>query len=106
MTENAKAWKRICSVEEIPVLGARVVRTRSGDVAVFRNEQDEVFALHDRCPHRQGPISQGIVHGRTVTCPLHGWKIGLEDGQAMAPDEGCAKAFGIEVRDGDIYLNC
>jgi len=77
-------------LEDIPALGSRRVERASGlDVAVFRNSQDEVFALLDRCPHKGGPLSQGIVFGTSVACPLHNWTIGLCDGQASAPDEGC-----------------
>ena len=96
-------WKSVCALDEIPVLGARVVRSADGDIALFRNDQDEVFAVHDRCPHRGGPLSQGIVHGRSVTCPLHGWRIDLESGQAIAPDVGCTSQ--VEVRlDGRTVL--
>jgi nitrite reductase (NADH) small subunit len=97
-------WIRVCALEEIPVLGARVVRDSSGDVCVFRNAQDEVFALHDKCPHKGGPLSQGIVHGRSVTCPLHGWRIDLASGEAVAPDSGCAHSFPAKVENGDVLL--
>ena len=81
-------WKKICLVTDIPVLGSRCVKRSQGlDVAVFRNSQDEVFALLDRCPHKGGPLSQGIVAGDHVACPLHNWNIGLGDGCAKAPDE-------------------
>jgi nitrite reductase (NADH) small subunit len=98
-------WLRVCAREDIPVLGARIVR-REGrdDVALFRTQDDHVFAVVDRCPHRGGPLSQGIVHGRSVTCPLHGWNIGLDDGQAVAPDVGCAQVFQVREHDGDVYL--
>ena len=103
--ETALEWKRVCAVDEIPVLGSRVVRSEScGTIAVFRNGDGEVFALRDRCPHKAGPLSQGIVHGRTVTCPLHSWKIQLEDGQAVAPDVGCTKHFPCKVEDGAVFL--
>ena len=82
-------WKYICKLEDIPVLGARrVTRAQGLEVAVFRTATDEVFALLDRCPHKGGPLSQGIVFGKSVACPLHNWTIGLCDGQAQAPDEG------------------
>ena len=98
-------WLRVCAREDIPVLGARIVRREGGDdVALFRTQDDEVFAVLDRCPHRGGPLSQGIVHGRSVTCPLHGWNIGLDDGQAVAPDVGCAQVFQVREHDGDVYL--
>lgn len=98
-------WLRVCAREDIPVPGARIVRREGGDdVALFRTQDDQVFAVIDRCPHRGGPLSQGIVHGRSVTCPLHGWNIGLDDGQAAAPDVGCAQVFQVREHDGDVYL--
>lgn len=90
--------KRSLKLDDIPRLGARVVRTREhGDIAVFRNAEDELFALQDRCPHKGGPLSQGIVFGRRVSCPLHGWTVGLDDGCAVAPDKGCAKRFRVQL---------
>ena len=97
-------WKRLCRLDEIPRLGSRVVKSAAGDIAVFRNAEDEVFALHDKCPHKGGPLSQGIVHGRHVTCPLHGWKLGLDSGEAMAPDVGCSKPFAVKLVDGQVLL--
>ena len=98
-------WTLICALTDIPVLGSRrVARAQGLDVAVFRNSQDEVFALLDRCPHKGGPLSQGIVFGTHVACPLHNWSIGLCDGQASAPDEGCTPKFSVKLEDGQIYL--
>jgi len=98
-------WTPICRVEEIPVLGSRrVARALGLDVAVFRNDKDEVFALLDRCPHKGGPLSQGIVFGTSVACPLHNWTIGLCTGQAAAPDEGCTPRFEVRVKDGQVSL--
>jgi len=92
-------------LDDIPRLGARVIRTARGDIAVFRNAEDEVFALEDRCPHKGGPLSQGIVFGRRVACPLHGWTVGLQDGCAIAPDRGCARRFAVRMdEDGSIHL--
>lgn len=99
-------WKEICRVEDIPVLGARRVAREQGlDVAIFRNNADEVFALLDRCPHKGGPLSQGIVFGTSVACPLHNWTIGLCDGQAQAPDEGCTPRFAVRVDSGLVFLD-
>ena len=99
-------WKLICAVEDIPVLGSRrVTRPKGMDVAVFRNDQDQVFALLDRCPHKGGPLSQGIVFGESVACPLHNWTIGLVDGCAAAPDVGCAQRFSVRVEDGAVALD-
>jgi nitrite reductase (NADH) small subunit len=101
-----KEWTVICRVEDIPVLGARrVARPRGVDVAVFRNDQDQVFALLDRCPHRGGPLSQGIVFGSSVACPLHNWTIALADGCAQGADEGCTPAFDCKVEAGQVFLD-
>jgi nitrite reductase (NADH) small subunit len=98
-------WTRICNLTDIPVLGSRRVARESGmDVAVFRNSQDEVFALLDRCPHKGGPLSQGIVFGTHVACPLHNWSIGLCDGQASLPDEGCTPKFSVKLEGGAVHL--
>jgi nitrite reductase (NADH) small subunit len=102
--KTAAAWKMLCALEDIPRLGSRVVKSAAGDIAVFRTSEDEVFALHDKCPHRGGPLSQGIVHGRQVTCPLHGWKIDLQDGNAAAPDVGHCGKFDVKVENGKVFL--
>ena len=103
---KGKDWQVICRVEDIPVLGARrVARERGVDVAVFRNGEDQVFALLDRCPHKGGPLSQGIVFGTSVACPLHNWTIGLDDGRARAPDEGCTPRFSCRVEAGQVLLD-
>jgi nitrite reductase (NADH) small subunit len=99
-------WKPICRVEDIPVLGARrVAREGAVPVALFRNGEDRVFALLDRCPHKGGPLSQGIVFGDSVACPLHNWTIGLADGCAQAPDAGCTTPFACKVEGGQVYLD-
>lgn len=97
-------WIDIAALSDIPRLGARVVKTATVEIAVFRTAQDTVFALKDVCPHRGGPLSQGIVHGNTVTCPLHNWKIDLASGEANAPDEGCTRTYPIKVENGRVYL--
>jgi nitrite reductase (NADH) small subunit len=97
-------WVEVGRIEDIPPLGARIVKSAKGDIAVFRTQGDEIFALRDKCPHKGGPLSQGIVHGKKVACPLHDWKIHLDTGLAVAPDEGCAARFPVEVRDGVIFL--
>jgi nitrite reductase (NADH) small subunit len=99
-------WKPICRLDEIPVLGARrVARPQGVAVAVFRNAEDQVFALLDRCPHKGGPLSQGIVLGDSVACPLHNWTIGLADGCAKSPDEGCTPRFATKLEDGQVFLD-
>ena len=97
-------WQKICAVSDIPQLGSRVVKHPKGDIAIFRNSEDDIFALHDKCPHKGGPLSQGIVHGDTVTCPLHSWKIQLDSGEAIAPDVGCTRRFEVKVENGQVLL--
>jgi nitrite reductase (NADH) small subunit len=98
-------WIEIGALKDIPRLGSRVVRTAAGNIAVFRTENDEVFALDDRCPHKGGPLSQGIVHNRRVTCPLHNFVIELESGRAVAPDEGCTHSYPAKVENGIVWLS-
>ena len=99
-------WIAICHVDDIPVLGARrVARAQGGAVALFRAADDQVFALLDRCPHKGGPLSQGIVFGHNVACPLHNWSIGMADGCAKAPDVGCTTPFAVRVDAGEVLLN-
>ncbi len=96
-------WIDVGLFDEIPRQGARVVRREQGDIAVFRTASDELFALRDKCPHKGGPLSQGIVHGKRVACPLHDWKINLDSGDAVAPDVGCAASYPVK-REGDRVL--
>ena len=99
-------WIPICHLDDIPVLGSRrVTRPQGAAVAIFRTGADQVFALLDRCPHKGGPLSQGIVFGESVACPLHNWTIGLCDGVAAAPDQGCTPKFSVQVQDGQIRLD-
>lgn len=104
MTGLAGDWIDIGMLDDIPVRGARVVKTARGDVAVFRTADDAVFALDDRCPHKGGPLSQGIVQEHGVTCPLHNWVISLETGAAQGADEGCTRTVPVRVEGGRVLL--
>jgi len=98
-------WAYICALDDIPALGARVVeREAGGNIAIFRNGDDGVFALLDRCPHKGGPLSQGIVFGTRVACPLHNWTIALDSGCANEPDEGCTQSFAVKLVDNRVFL--
>jgi len=97
-------WIEVGVLSDIPRLGARVVRTADGDIAIFRTADDEVFALRDKCPHKGGHLSQGIVFGKKVACPMHGWHIGLEDGIAVAPDVGCARNYPVKLEGNLVYI--
>ncbi len=105
MMTDTESWIDVGPLSEIPLRGARVIRTRLGCVALFRTADDEVFALDDRCPHKGGPLSDGIVHGRSVTCPLHNWVISLETGLAQGADEGASATFPARVEGGRVLLD-
>lgn len=97
-------WTEVGKLEDIPRLGSRVVTTPSGDIAIFRASDDHLFAVRDRCPHKGGPLSQGIVHGHKVTCPLHSWVIELASGEAVKPDEGKVACFEVQVTEGVVRV--
>ncbi|HIE1663671.1 nitrite reductase small subunit NirD [Pseudomonas aeruginosa] len=97
-------WLDICALDEINPLGSRVVAGPKGDIAIFRAADDQVFALDDRCPHKGGPLSQGLIYGKRVACPLHNWQIKLESGEAVAPDQGCAHRHPVRVENGRVLL--
>lgn len=97
-------WTSVGSLSDIPRRGARCVRTPAGRVAIFRTADDRVFAIDDRCPHKGGPLSEGIVHGAAVTCPLHNWVISLETGKAQGADEGAVRTIPAKVEGELIYI--
>lgn len=97
------SWIDIGHIEDIPLRGARVLKTPVGCVAVFRTAEDEVFAASDTCPHKQGPLSEGIVHGQSVTCPLHNWVFDLNTGEAQGADKGRISVYPIRL-DGERIL--
>ena len=105
--EGGAAFTAICALADIPVLGARVIERpghADGNIAVFRPAEGRAFALLDRCPHRGGPLSQGIVYGDRVACPLHNWSVELASGCAVAPDAGCTRSFPVRVERGVVYV--
>jgi nitrite reductase (NADH) small subunit len=97
-------WLEICHLDQIPRLGARVWPAPGGNISLFRTSDDRVFALDDRCPHRGGPLSQGIVHGHFVTCPLHDFVIDLTNGRAVAPDKGCTAHHAVRIEHGMVMV--
>ena len=97
-------WVEIGRLSDIPLRGARCVKTPQGKVAVFRTAENEVFAIEDHCPHRGGPLSQGIVHGKAVTCPLHNWVISLETGRALGADEGVVRTIPVRVEEENLFI--
>ena len=99
------SWIDIGAITDIPLRGARIVKTELGCVAVFRTDDNEVFATSDRCPHKGGPLSEGIVHGRKVTCPLHNWVFSLETGEAQVADDGQIATYPTRILDGRVMLD-
>jgi len=97
-------WHPIGNISDIPLRGARCVKTPQGKIAVFRTAENEVFAIDDHCPHKGGPLSQGIVHGTAVTCPLHNWVISLETGKALGADEGAVRTIPVKNDEGVLFI--
>lgn len=98
-------WARVCLVEDVPTRGARSVVCGDMDIAIFRLSHDAIVAVEDRCPHKGGKLSEGIVSDHTVTCPLHNWRIDLVRGEAIEADVGCVRRFPVAVRDGEVRVN-
>ncbi|MDB5569998.1 MAG: nitrite reductase [Hyphomicrobiales bacterium] len=105
MTMHMSGWIEVGGVGDVPLRGSRVVRAPGGDIALFKSADGHIFALRDQCPHKMGPLSQGIVHGRSVTCPLHNWIIDLESGEAQGADHGCSNVIALRVEAGRILLD-
>lgn len=105
MNMVSETWLDIGALEEIPSQGARVLKTAKGCVAVFRAADDHVFALDDRCPHKGGPLSEGIVHGHSVTCPLHNWVFDMNSGVAQGADEGAVTTYAVKVDAGRVLID-
>ncbi len=97
-------WVEVGTLDDIPKLGSRIIKSPDGDFALFRASDDQVFTILNRCPHKQGPLSEGILHGHRVTCPMHNWVIDLESGKATAPDVGCSPTYPIRMEGQQIYL--
>jgi nitrite reductase (NADH) small subunit len=97
-------WVKVGMVDDVPFRGSRVVSTQQGDIAIFKTAEGRIFALWDKCPHKGGPLSQGIVHGDQVTCPLHNWVVGLETGDVKGPDQGCARKVKCKVEAGTVFI--
>lgn len=103
---SAVEWINVGSIDKIPLRGARrlCVTLNGRPLAIFRTSDDRLFALVDVCPHKKGPLSEGIISGTTVTCPLHNWNIRLDDGKAVAPDEGDTMTLPVKIAEGEILI--
>jgi len=106
MTEiSTRNWIEIGRLDDVPRRGARCINTPLGRIAVFRTAQDAVYAIDDKCPHKGGPLSQGIVHGAQVTCPLHNWVFSLETGEAQGADEGAVRTYPMRTENGLLFID-
>ena len=101
----SEQWIEICKLDEIPPSQARTVRADNTVIAIFRLKDNRVKAVENRCPHKNGPLAEGIVSGDDVLCPLHNWRIHLDSGEVAAPDEGCVKTYPVKVEDGQVFLS-
>ncbi len=99
------SWIDIGAIDDIPIRGARKVKTRDGCLAVFRTDESTVYATSNTCPHKGGPLSEGIVHAAKVTCPLHNWVFDLETGEAQGADDGRIKTYPAKVEDGRVLID-
>ena len=98
-------WVLVGSVDDIPRQGSRRIHNGGMRIAIFRTADDRIFALEDKCPHKNGPLSEGIVHDGCVTCPLHNWVISLETGEAQGADEGRTSTFPVRIEGHNVYLD-
>jgi nitrite reductase (NADH) small subunit len=105
MSKLNQGWIDIGAIADIPIRGARLVKAAHGCIAVFRTADNEAFAIDDACPHKGGPLSQGIVHGKSVTCPLHNWVIGFETGEAQGADSGSVRTYPLRIENGRLLLD-
>ncbi len=97
-------WYDVCKLNEVPEMGARTVRADGVEIGLFRLSSGQVLAVENRCPHQEGPLTEGIVSGEIVICPLHSWKIGLKDGKVLPPDSGCVKTYSVKVRNEKVWI--
>lgn len=103
--KETKRWVRITAVENIPLREGRAVQVGGHVVAIF-NLGDRFLALENRCPHRGGPLADGIVSAGTVVCPLHAWKVDLTTGSVTNQPESpqCVKTFPARVEADAIFV--
>lgn len=102
--ETGTKWHPVCQIEEIPRYGGRTIRAGEVEIAVFRLGDDRIRAVDNRCPHKQGPLAEGIVSGDIIICPLHARKISLESGEVLSPDSGCVKTYAVKIEGDEVLL--
>lgn len=97
------SWIRITRTENIPLREGRAVKVGEEEIAIF-NLGDKYLAVGNRCPHRGGPLADGIVSGQTVVCPLHAWKVCLTSGEVKGDPASCTKSYPVEVVNGIVMI--
>src|SRR5262245_35035925 len=103
--QETRQWTRVCAVDDIPQRGGRAMMLGDVNVAVFRTSHGGVMGMENRCPHKGGALSEGIVTGNQVICPLHGWRVDMVTGEAVKPDKGCVHVFPSFVQNGEVYID-
>ncbi|GAF64855.1 nitrite reductase small subunit NirD [Alkalihalobacillus trypoxylicola] len=104
---SVQASKKIfvINLDELNVGLGKVVTIDGKEIALFLQENGTVHAIENSCPHKGGPLSEGIVSGEFVFCPLHDWKISTKTGMAEGADEGCVTCFDIEINGEQVFVN-
>lgn len=95
---------KIGTIDEFQVNIGKLVEIEDHAIAVFRLADRKFNAVENRCPHKGGPLAEGIVSGDYVFCPLHDWKIDLKDGNVQAPDHGCVKKFDVTIEGEEVFI--
>ncbi len=98
-------WTDIGELAAVPIRGSRIVKTQAGCIAIFRTSETEVFATSNTCAHKGGPLNEGIVHDKKITCPLHNWVFSLETGEAQGADEGRIATYPVKVENDRLLLD-
>jgi nitrite reductase (NADH) small subunit len=100
-------WIRVTETGNIPLREGRSVRIGEEEIAIFNLGESEFVAVDNACPHRGGPLCDGIVSGKVVTCPLHGYKVSLESGHVVKPDVAVkVNSYPVRVEDGVVLIKC
>lgn len=98
-------WIKIVETENVPSMGSRKVVIGETEIVIFKTKDDSIFAVNNECPHKQGKLSEGLVHDKSVTCPLHNWDIDLETGIAKDEGDACTRKYDTKIEEGFIYLS-
>ena len=102
---NEHRWVPVTACDNIPPREGRGIEVAGREVAIF-NLGDRFLASDSRCPHKSGPLCEGILNGSTVVCPLHGWKIDLETGAVRRPAgvDACIRTYPTRVQNGIVMI--